>query len=35
VNPDTWTYLIAAGIPAALLVAASTILVRRRRDQED
>ncbi|MEN0129462.1 MAG: signal recognition particle-docking protein FtsY [Brevundimonas sp.] len=34
-NPDTWTYLIAAGIPAALLVAASTVLVRRRRDQAD
>lgn len=34
-NPDTWTYLIAAGIPAALLVAVSTVFVRRRRDQGD
>jgi len=35
VNPDTWTYLLAAGIPAALLVAVSTVFVRRRRDQAD
>jgi fused signal recognition particle receptor len=35
VNPETWTYLLAAGIPAALLVAASTVFVRRRRDRED
>ena len=34
-NPDTWTYLLAAGIPAALLVAVSTVFVRRRRDQAD
>ncbi|MDM7832683.1 signal recognition particle-docking protein FtsY [Cellulomonas edaphi] len=34
-NSDTWTYLIAAGIPAALLVAASTVLVRRRREDRD
>jgi fused signal recognition particle receptor len=35
VNPDTWTYLLAAGIPVALVVAVSTVFVRRRRDQAD
>ena len=34
-NQDTWTYLLAAGIPAALLVAVSTVLVRRRGDKAE